>query len=176
MSQLRVNSVVPTGYDTSSTTSPYGGIIQVVPAFTDSITSVSSNSFIDVVGLSVTISPSSTKSKFLIMASFTVGHGGNSGAVILNLVRNGVNIAQGSDSTIPCTSILAFNDGTQNDNNIFNYSYQHVDETNVDNALSDITYKYQVRAVNDKTTKINQRPNGSDLKSTGNLIVCEVSG
>ena len=110
------------------------------------------------------------------MASFTVGHGGNNGAVILNLVRNGENIAQGTDSIIPCTSILTFNNGTQNDNNVFNYSYQHVDTTTL-NDLSDITYKYQVKSANDKTTKVNQRPNNqTDLKSTGNLIVCEISG
>tara|TARA_R100001440_G_scaffold5131_2_gene11156 strand:+ start:1167 stop:2363 length:1197 start_codon:yes stop_codon:yes gene_type:complete len=173
LSELKVTKIIPTGGVASGAG---GGIIQVVPAFTTSSTSTDDNAFKDIDGLTVTITPNSTSSKFLIMASFTVGHGGNNGAVILNLVRNGENIAQGTDSIIPCTSILTFNNGTQNDNNVFNYSYQHVDTTTL-NDLSDITYKYQVKSANDKTTKVNQRPNNqTDLKSTGNLIVCEISG
>jgi hypothetical protein len=170
MSQIKVNSLVPTG---GLDTGAYGGIIQIVPAFTTSQTTATNADFVDVVGLSVTISPSSENSKFLIMASFTVSHEDPNSAIRLNLVRNGVNIAQSTDSDFPCTSILHFGVNT---GQAFNYSYQHLDETDVDSGLSDITYKYQIKSTNASDVHVNRRGNGTDLKSTGNLIVCEVSG
>ena len=169
MSQLRVNSIIPTG---GLDTGKFGGIIQVVPAFTTSQTTATNAGFVDIQGLSVTITPSSQNSKFLIMASFTVSHEGQSSAIRLNLVRNGVNIAQSTDSTNPSTSILHFGAEVSG---AFNYSYQHVDTTTL-NDLSDITYKYQIKSTNADDVNVNRRGNGTDLKSTGNLIVCEVSG
>ena len=170
MSQLKVNSIVPTG---GLGTGAFGGIIQIVPAFTTASTSVSSSTPVAVNGLTVTISPSSTNSKFLIMASMTVGHNNASTAVLLDLMRNGTKIAQGTDSNYPCTSLLHFGAEVSG---VFNYSYQHVDETQVDSNLSDITYSYQFATSGQGTAKVNQRGNGTDLTSTANLIVCEVSG
>ena len=169
MSQLKVNSIVPTG---GLDTGAFGGIIQIVPAFTTSSTSVSSSTPVAINGLSVTIKPSSTNSKFLIMASMTVGHNNASTAVLLDLMRNGTKIAQGTDSNYPCTSLLHFGAEVSG---VFNYSYQHVDQTTLSD-LSDITYSYQFATSGIGTAKVNQRGNGTDLISTANLIVCEVSG
>ena len=169
MSQLKVNSIVPTG---GLDTGAFGGIIQIVPAFTTASTSVSSSTPVAVNGLTVTISPSSTNSKFLIMASMTVGHNNASTAVLLDLMRNGTKIAQGTDSNYPCTSLLHFGAEVSG---VFNYSYQHVDQTTLSD-LSDITYSYQFATSGIGTAKVNQRGNGTDLISTANLIVCEVSG
>lgn len=169
MSQLKVNSLVPTG---GLGTGAFGGIIQIVPAFTTASTSVSSSTPVAVNGLTVTISPSSTNSKFLIMASMTVGHGNAETAVLLDLMRNGTKIAQGTDSNYPCTSLLHFGAEVSG---VFNYSYQHIDQTTLSD-LSDITYSYQFATSGQGTAKINQRGNGTDLTSTANLIVCEVSG
>ena len=170
MSQIKVNSLVPTG---GLSTGAFGGIIQIVPAFTTASTSVSSTTPVAVNGLTVTISPSSTNSKFLIMASMTLGHDNQSTAILLDLMRNGSKIAQGTDSNFPCTSLLAFGNQVSS---TFNYSYQHVDQTEVDSNLSDITYSYQFATSGAGTAKVNQRGNGTDLTSTANLIVCEVSG
>ena len=169
MSQLKVNSLVPTG---GLGTGAFGGIIQIVPAFTTASTSVSSSTPVAVNGLTVTISPSSTNSKFLIMASMTVGHGNTETAVLLDLMRNGTKIAQGTDSLYPCTSLLHFGAEVSG---VFNYSYQHIDQTTLSD-LSNITYSYQFATSGQGTAKINQRGNGTDLTSTANLIVCEVSG
>ena len=169
MSQLKVNSLVPTG---GLGTGAFGGIIQIVPAFTTASTSVSSSTPVAVNGLTVTISPSSTNSKFLIMASMTVGHNNASTAVLLDLMRNGTKIAQGTDSNYPCTSLLHFGAEVSG---VFNYSYQHIDQTTLSD-LSNITYSYQFATSGQGTAKINQRGNGTDLTSTANLIVCEVSG
>jgi len=164
MSQLKVNSIIPTG--------AFGGIVQVVPAFTTSSTSVSSTTPVAVNGLSVTISPLSTNHKFLIMASMTLGHDNQATAILLDLMRNGSKIAQGVNSTQgACTSLLHFGAEVSG---VFNYSYQHVDETTLTD-LSDITYSYQFATTGQGTAKVNQRGNGTDLTSTANLIVCELS-
>tara|TARA_R100001086_G_scaffold140932_1_gene73980 strand:+ start:37 stop:549 length:513 start_codon:yes stop_codon:yes gene_type:complete len=170
MSQLKVNSIVPVG---GVSTGAFGGIIQVVPAFTTASTSVSSTTPVAINGLTVTITPSSTNSKFLIMASMTLGHDNQATAILLDLMRNGSKIAQGVNATQgACTSLLHFGAEVSG---AFNYSYQHVDETTLSD-LSDITYSYQFATSGQGTAKVNQRGNGTDLTSTANLIVCEVSG
>lgn len=169
MSQIKVNSLVPTG---GLGTGAFGGIIQIKPAFTTASTSVSSTTPVAVNGLTVTITPSSTNSKFLIMASMTLGHNNQSTAILMDLMRNGSKIAQGTDSTYPCTSLLAFGNQVSS---TFNYSYQHVDQTTLSD-LSDITYSYQFATSGVGTAKVNQRGDNTDLTSTANLIVCEVSG
>ncbi len=169
MSQLKVNSIVPTG---GLGTGAYGGVIQVKPVFTNSTTIHTTNTFGDITGLSVTITPSSTSSKFLIMTCMTLGQSAQGTAIYLNLVRNSTPIAQNSDSTDPCTSTLAFGSNTSD---TFSYSYHHLDETNLSN-LSDITYKYQIRTNGTGQATVNQRGIANDLFSTANLIVFEVSG
>ena len=169
MSLLRVNSIVPTG---GLQTGCFGAPIQVVPAFTTASTQVSSSNPVAVSGLSVTITPSSTESVFLIMACMTLGHNDQSTAILLDLMRNSSKIAQGTDSNFPCTSLLHFGPNT---GQTFNYSYQHVDQTSLTD-LSDITYSYQIATNGVGTAKVNQRGNGTDLRSTANLIVCELSG
>ena len=168
MSQIKVNSLVPTG---GLGTGAFGGIIQIKPAFTNSTTVTSSTTFVDVTNMTVTITPSSTASKFLIMTNMTLAHNNSGAAVLLNLVRNGTPIAQNQSSSDPATSTLHF--GTEI-HGAFNYSYQHVDETNLANT-NDITYKWQVRTNIGQIT-VNQRSTANDLYSTSNLIVCEVSG
>ena len=169
MSQIKVNSIVPVG---GVSTGAYGGIIQMKPAFTNATTVATTNTFADITGLSVTITPSSTSSKFLIMTCMTLGQNNQSTGIFLNLVRNNTPIAQNSDSSDPCTTILAFGNNTSD---TFNYSYQHLDETTLTN-LSDITYKYQIRTNGIGQATVNRRSTSADLLATANLIVCEVSG
>ena len=173
MSQLKVNSIIPTG---GLSTGKFGGIIQVVPAFTTSGTTSTNTSPVDIQGLSVTITPSSTNSKFLIMACFSISHNATAGGIVLDLVRNGTGIAQGVNTTQGAhTSLFAFGGGNAEASNVFNYSYQHVDTTTLSD-LSDITYKYTIQSVGSHTARVNQRSTGTDMTATGNLIVCEVSG
>ena len=65
MSQLKVNSIVPVGGLVSGAN---GGIIQVVYAETTTKVSTTSGSFVDS-GVTATITPSSTSSKILAVAS-----------------------------------------------------------------------------------------------------------
>ena len=170
MSQIKVNSLVPTG---GLGTGAFGGIIQVVPAFTTASTTVT-NQTLDINGLTVTISPSSTNSKFLIMACFSIAHTELNGSVVLDLVRNNTAIAQGVNTTQGShTSLLSM--GGAGNGNVFNYSYQHVDQTTLTD-LSDITYKYTIASVAANFSAYANTRATNDMTATGNLIVCEVSG
>jgi len=68
MSQLKVNSIVPVGGLPSGATS--GGIIQVVEAVKTDLfsASISTGTYTQITGLSVTITPSTTSSKILLHA------------------------------------------------------------------------------------------------------------
>jgi hypothetical protein len=70
-----------------------GGILQVVSTTKTDSFSTPSTSYVDVTGLSVTITPSSTSSKILIMADYMTGHSSTGGSTILSqLVRGGSQI------------------------------------------------------------------------------------
>ena len=68
-------------------------VVQTVKTDTASITSSSTNTFVDLPGMSVAITPSATSSKILV--SFTVSVGTSSGSLHINLVRGSTNIAVG---------------------------------------------------------------------------------
>ena len=70
MSQLKVNSIIPVGGVASSGGDAIGGgIIQVVSTTKTDTFSSSSTSFVEITGLSVNITPSSTSSKILVYFS-----------------------------------------------------------------------------------------------------------
>jgi len=71
-------------------------VVQTVKTDTTSIASANTNTFVDLTGLSVSITPSSTSSKILV--SFTVSVGTSSGSLHINLVRSSTNIAVGDSS------------------------------------------------------------------------------
>jgi len=92
MSQVRTNSIVPVGGVPSGASG--GGFIQVVTAvksdFTDQGTA--GNTFYDISGLSVSITPRSSSSKVFIQVAAHYGSGQNGG---IRLVRGSTEIAIG---------------------------------------------------------------------------------
>ena len=73
-----------------------GHIVQVVSAFKSDVASTSSTSFIDLPGMSVTITPTFSTSRFFIMVDGIAGYSTSGNSTIVNLVRNSTNIAQGT--------------------------------------------------------------------------------
>ena len=70
-SELRVDKIIPTG---GVPTGGGGGIIQLKHALKTDAFSTSSTSFVDITGLSVTLTPKFSTSKFLVTYHVTVGH------------------------------------------------------------------------------------------------------
>ena len=76
-----------------------GGILQVVSTTKTDVFSTSSTSFVDVTGLSATITPRSTSSKILVAFSVSSASSADAVAVYFNLVRGSTNIAQSTGGT-----------------------------------------------------------------------------
>ena len=74
---------------------PIGGILQVVSTTKTNTFSATGSSFVDVTGMSASITPSSTSSKVLVLVNMMTSASGTS-ADFARLVRNGTAISVGS--------------------------------------------------------------------------------
>jgi len=77
----------------SNTIVPTGSVLQVVSTTKTDTFSTTSTSFVDVTGLTVSITPTSSTSKILIFATVPTGHA-SSRVARVNLVRNSTTICQ----------------------------------------------------------------------------------
>lgn len=139
MSQIKVNSIVPVGGLPSGAN---GGIIQTVQTVkTDVFSSTTGDTFTDVTGLTVTITPSSSSSKILIIPAVQLTS--RSGQ------RHGYRIVRGS------STVLAIGDAAGNrlrytqqegnvttDANIASHTFLYIDSPATTSAT---TYKIQIR-------------------------------
>ena len=75
---------------------PSGSVLQVVSATkTDTFSSGSYNTWVDITGLSVNITPISASSKILVIADVSYGGSSQSTALVLRCVRNSTAIGSG---------------------------------------------------------------------------------
>lgn len=133
MSILKVNAL----QDTSGTA--YDFVKQVVQATKTDQFSTTSTSYVDVTGLSVSITPSSTSSKILVLAMVALG-GPQSGVIIGKVLRGTTDLLVGdasSSRTRGNFSQIAY--GIENTMPTCNFQY--LDSPNSTSAL---TYKVQV--------------------------------
>ena len=167
MSQLKVNSIVPVGGVASG---QGGGIIQTIQTFKDGIFSTSSNSYVDITGLSVAIEPKAANSKILIITCAGLSCTGATSVHFLNLLRGSPPIAQPSaTSTFGSTSTTFIGSA----NTMQNWSYNFLDSPTY--TVGDtITYKWQLRGYDSADMIVNDR-NAGDMKRTATMIAKEVS-
>ena len=138
MSQLKVNSIVPVGGLPGGATA--GGIIQMVQTVkTDSFSTNTGASFVDVTGMTVTITPTSSSNKILIIP-------------VLNMAgaqshRHGFRILRGSTAIYLADTADSRRTVTAGQGNppttVMNYHYctPFIDSPNTTSAT---TYKIQV--------------------------------
>ena len=87
MSQLKVNSIVPVGGLPSGAN---GGIIQTVNVVkTDAFSATTANSFTDISGLSLSITPSSNSSKILVLTGIHGAAEASSGSTVKIVCSSG---------------------------------------------------------------------------------------
>jgi hypothetical protein len=86
---------LPTTSGTILTNSSAGTVLQVANAYKTDTQTISSNvpTFVDITGLSVTLTPTSSSSKFLCIWTVTAGDGADQSHGYFRLVRNGTDIA-----------------------------------------------------------------------------------
>ena len=169
-SELRVDRIIPVD---GAPTDGGGGIIQIKHALKTDAFSTSSTSFTDITGLSVTLTPKFSTSKFLISYHVTVGHNTQTQNTI-QLVRQ----VSGSDTVI---NPVAYNQGTSLqyfgssnagwDRGVM--AYQIIDSPGTASAVN---YRLRTYIYSSSVIQyINRCHNSSNNTGTSVLTVMEVS-
>ena len=145
-----------------------GAILQVVQTFKNDSFSTSSTSYVDITGFSVTITPSSTSNKILLLSFAGISTNGNSSVQYMNLLRGSTAIAQPSSSTGFSSTATNYPYAI---GNMVPWSYSFLDSPNTTSAT---TYKWQIKGYA-STQYINERST-SDMPRTSTMIAMEVAG
>ena len=161
MSQLNTNKIFPRDGKQSGA---YGGIVQVKYASTDTVMSLTSTTYTDVPGVSISITPQSASNAILLMLTFSGNQGtGNSGEGRLRykIIRT----VSGTDTTVATVEEALVDYGTSN------IHVQGLGQNLVDTpaTTSSVTYKMQVSSHNAGQIQINN--NGRT-----DLVAMEISG
>jgi hypothetical protein len=159
---------VPSGVTLTNngTASGFGKVLQVVQTVKTDGFSTTSTSHTDITGLSASITPSSTSSKILIIAS--IGHIDFSVAMAygFQLVRDSTNLGQG---TVAGKTPSTFG-GTGNASRGRADSYTFLDSPSTNLSID---YKVQVR-VETGTCYINYRNSASYLTTSSSITLMEI--
>ena len=179
MSELRTNRIVPRDGLVSGT-GIGGGVIQVKSTTKTDAFDTTSTSLVDVTGLSVSITPTRSDSKILVMYSVNAGatEGGYNGA--LNLFRDSTQIYLGdaaSNRARVSNLISISNTGGGTDYNMVHLSGHHLDSPSTTSAT---TYKLQLKNLSSESLYINQSKNDGDqtyiARTASSITVMEISG
>jgi hypothetical protein len=147
----------------------YIGVVQITTATKNDTFSTSSTSYVDVTGLSVSITPTSASNKIIFMASMgTVGNSLGGFVTLVQLLRGSTVILAPSGGASPATGNMFV--GANNDTN------QAMSLTVVDSpaTTSATTYKVQMR-VSGGTGFINRLSANADFTTVTQLIAMEVT-
>lgn len=145
------------------------GILQVVSTEKTDSFSTSSTTMVDVTGVSVSITPTFTSSKVLIVVSGAVANNNASNLSSLNLVRGSTAIAQGTGGISGNQSIVAYNNNAVNNSN-FGLTYLDSPAT-----TSATTYKLQARS-NGGTAMIGRIGLNDEWRVVTTITAMEVAG
>ena len=149
MSQLKVNSIVPAGGLPSGSN---GGIIQTIQTVKTNVQSTTSSSMIDISGMSVSITPSSSSNKVLIQVALNYGGDSNMYAAI-NLLRGSTVVTKGDEDFSTQTECTF---GIGGDNSNFQYKMASASYTFLDSpaTTSATTYKLQIQATGSSSQRV----------------------
>lgn len=123
---------------------PSGSVIQVVSTSTNGSFSTSAQSFVDITGMSVTITPSSASSRILITGHMQVGGSDDARYMAYKLLRNSTSVAEGDKGGNNGTNAFLSSGGANGANRPYtneNMAFTYVDSPNTTSA---VTYKLQV--------------------------------
>ena len=153
-----------------------GAVLQVVSATKTDTTSLTSTTYTDITGLSVSITPSSASNKILIVATVTTG--GTTGAQYYRIVRDSTAICVG-DAASSRTPVSLVQNSSSHSNGLRNITQNFLDSPNTTSAT---TYKIQWRVQNSPSVTIylNRSSDDSDTESFGrgasSITVMEIKG
>ena len=153
-----------------TTSQGLGKILQVQQAVKTDTQSFQSESFADISGLSLSITPSSSSNKILCMASLYIGSGGGGATAKINFVRGSTNIGQPSTSVSHKASMFLYTA----DAIMATFTTSFLDSPSTTSAT---TYKLQLGADSASTATYINRYHGADnYNGISSLTVMEVAG
>ena len=175
MSELRTNRIVPRdGLPSGSS----GGIIQIKSATKTDRQLSNSSSYVDVTGMSVTITPTRSDSKIFIMINVHVG-GDQASYLAFRVLRDSTVVTQGTHATGNRTNV-SFGGRIDQDYDNYMMSFNFLDSPSTTSAT---TYKLQVSDAYDSSNRnIVINGTGDDandsytLCGTSTITVMEVTG
>ena len=168
MSTLRFNTWQNTGgTDVANSTLGTGKILQVAYAQTASAFSTTSTSYVDVDGLSVSITPRSASSTILLMFAASASALSSNQLVDFQLDRNGTAIPGGGTYDALINAQFIANVGWE-------IKYPAVNYVDSPATTSALTYKIQVKT-SSGTAYLFRRSDTDVVTSYGSLIAMEVS-
>jgi hypothetical protein len=140
--------------------------IQIVQSVTASVFSSTSQTYTDITGLSVSITPKSSSNKVLVLVNASLS-GSNDGMV--RLVRNG-SVISGANGTSGATQ-----NGyalTQLRGNILSMNFNYLDSPATTSAT---TYGVQAWVTGGNTVYLNRRADDTNYGGVSSIIVMEVA-
>ena len=140
-------------------------VLQVVSTTKTDAFTTTSTSYVDVTGLSASITPSATSSLILVLTGIQVG-GSTSNDIGINLVRGSTNIAQSTGAT----NNMTFFGGRGTSGVISTFSAPFLDNPATTSAT---TYKFQIKAFSD-TAYVNRR-NDTTYGAISTITLMEIS-
>tara|TARA_R100001224_G_C3979861_1_gene135557 strand:+ start:247 stop:747 length:501 start_codon:yes stop_codon:yes gene_type:complete len=165
MSQLKVNSIVPVGGLPSGAN---GGIIQTIQTFKGDTTTTTSSSFVDISGMSATITPSSNSNKVLVRFTLHISTG-TGPVVLVNLLRGTTNIAQPTVTDIHPSTLQLWADA----DHMITQTYEFLDSPATTSAT---TYKLQWRNhTGSFTAKLNGYFGNTNYNVTSTMTLQEIT-
>ena len=151
-----------------------GNIIQVVSTTkTDTTSTNTSGSFTDISGMSVSITPSSTSSKILILISLgSISSNASGIAVGFKLLRDSTAVGNASSTSNRSGFTNIYTGGGTGDEYILSASHSFLDSPSSTSAL---TYKIQWKN-SSGTTYLGRYHSNNDNNGSSTITVMEVAG
>ena len=165
---------VPSGVTLTNngTASGFGKVLQVVTVHKADNFTTTSASYVDVTGLSVSITPSSASNKILILGNMVFGVNGDQNA-FAQLLRNSTVIASSTENTV--NSLFSVNGNST----ALRYSgvsegWSYLDSPS---TTSSTTYKIQIKSGNGSVVAaVNTRSIDNYLGGSSNITLMEIEG
>ena len=155
---------------------PAGSVLQVVQGTTDTQQSTNSTTFIDITGLSASITPKFTTSKILVRYRVNGSNNSASNMIAFQILRNSTAVGNGAVgvSRVKCHSAVRgqYSDG----NPLWTTAGEYLDSPS---STSAITYKIQYK-VDGSAGYINQDPSNGDTSNYASplseITLMEIAG
>lgn len=155
---------------------PAGSILQVLQATKTDAYTTTNSSYNTPTGLSISITPSSTSSKILVIASIDFGVNGDSGHTYARIYRDTTSIFEASAAGGRNLATFAQNNSGGNGGRCQTTTYIDSPST-----TSSITYSIQIKSSNGTTVYVNRSVRDADAgtydaRTVSSITVMEVAG